>query len=128
MLADLYGDGDLDLVVTNLLASGSGQSSRTRLYLNQFIESGSTAISFSAGIDISPDHQLSRSVETDEEMDLAISLNDTINNPPEFTSTPVEVAAEGEVYTYNVTATDLDIDTTVAITAAVQPASCHSFH
>jgi hypothetical protein len=57
-LADFDGDGDLDLAVANVLPEDVGQSARNRLYLNQFVESGNTTVSFAAALDISPDeHQ-----------------------------------------------------------------------
>jgi MYXO-CTERM domain-containing protein len=231
VLADFDGDGDLDLAVANGLPT-AGESARPRLYLNQFIGSGT--VSFAAGIDISIDEQMSRSIAaadlngdtfidivvgnqdlidgvsgrdrrylnngtadpfanvvpvidtqagalaTDEETDLLIELddvtvtdgdnvfpddftltvqegdnytvtsntitpvlgfagdltvpvvvndgtddsgsfdltvtvNDTVNNPPTFTSTPLEVAREGEVYTYNITTDDPDVGEVAAI-------------
>jgi uncharacterized repeat protein (TIGR01451 family) len=47
----------------------------------------------------------------------------TGNTPPEFTSTPVETATEGTLYTYSVTATDADTGDTLTISeAAALPA------
>lgn len=240
VLADVDNDGDLDLVVANLLAVGPGESSRNRLYLNQFMESGETAVSFAAGIDISTDEQQSREItaadlngddfidlvvgnqdgitdvsgrvrrylnngtadpftnvapmidtqatplDTDEAtdltivaadinvtdpdniypvdftlavqdgtnytvvantvtpavgfdgtltvpvivndgtddsapFDLAVTVNDTVNNAPSFTSTPVVGATEETLYTYNITTTDADVSDTVTITAPTLP-------
>ena len=52
--------GIADLAVANLLSSAPGESSRSKLYLNQFVESGNTTVSFAAGVDISPDEHHSR--------------------------------------------------------------------
>ena len=43
----------------------------------------------------------------------------TDNTAPRFTSTPVEAAEEGVVYTYNITTADVDVDDVVTITTAV---------
>ncbi len=43
------------------------------------------------------------------------------NNLPSFTSTPVTTAIVNQAYTYNVTATDLDADAILAVTAPTLP-------
>jgi len=43
------------------------------------------------------------------------------NEPPAFTSTPVTTATQGEVYTYNVTATDPDVGASLAISGITVP-------
>lgn len=62
-LVDFDNDGDLDLVVSNALPSAEGESARTRLYLNQFIENANGTVTFAAGVDVSPDEQLSRDLD-----------------------------------------------------------------
>ena len=53
VLADFNGDGYLDLAVANFLANDPSQTSRNRLYLNQFPVTGT--VSFGPGLDISTD-------------------------------------------------------------------------
>jgi hypothetical protein len=72
-LADFDGDGDLDLAVANFLASNPSQSSRNRLYLNQFIPTGT--VGFAAGLDISTDeHQSHDLTAADLNGDLRIDI------------------------------------------------------
>ena len=47
--------------------------------------------------------------------DIVVTLTE-VNDPPIFTSTPVTTATEDTVYTYNVTATDVDVGDTLSIT------------
>lgn len=44
------------------------------------------------------------------------------NDPPVFTSIPVTSADEDSIYTYNITATDIDSEDTLSITTIQQPA------
>ncbi|HET6628231.1 MAG TPA: FG-GAP-like repeat-containing protein [Woeseiaceae bacterium] len=153
-LADFDGDGDLDLAVANLVA-GAGQTSRNRLYLNQFVENGDGTVTFAPGTDIAIDEHQSRElaagdVDTDGDIDIVVGNepfdsdndgtddvpgNDRIylnngtadpfgdspppdrgdNAPPAFTSTAVTQATPGAAYTYAITASDDDGD---AITIA----------
>ncbi len=45
----------------------------------------------------------------------------TINNPPEFNSSPFTETVEDNVYTYNITATDNDVGANLTIICAVKP-------
>ena len=49
------------------------------------------------------------------------SVTITVNSPPTFNSTPVTVATEDLLYTYNITAADVDVGDTLTITAPVSP-------
>jgi hypothetical protein len=54
--------------------------------------------------------------------ELTVTVNNTINSPPAFTSAPVVGATEGVVYIYAATASDADVGETLTITAPVLPA------
>ncbi|MBN1920935.1 MAG: tandem-95 repeat protein [Anaerolineae bacterium] len=56
---------------------------------------------------------------TTESFALAVGA---VNNPPEFTSTPVLAATEDSAYTYSVVTNDLDSGETLTITAVSKPA------
>src|SRR5690606_4134993 len=89
VLADFDGDGDLDLAVANFLADvdPACQSSRNRLYLNQFVESG--AVSFAVATDISEDehqtHQLAAAdLNGDGHIDIVVGNESGIPGVPGF--------------------------------------------
>ena len=141
VLADFDGDGDLDIAVANLIAAAPA-SSRNRLYLNQFIETGT--VSFAAGVDISADEHMSRSmtaadINGDTFIDIVVGNQDDVigvsgrdrrylnNGTPTpftvaFTSTPVAAATEGVAYTYDITTTAPDVGETIVITDVTVPA------
>ena len=80
-IADFDGDGDLDIAVANTLPE-AGESGRNRLYLNQFVESGNTAVSF-VGSDISPDEHMSRELaagdlNNDGAIDIVVGNQDNV--------------------------------------------------
>ncbi len=146
-LADFDGDGDLDLAVANLVAGG-GETARNRLYLNQFVETGT--VTFAAGTDISVDEHQTRElaagdINDDGHIDIVVAnqpftatdgtvipgrdrvyLNNGTDAPftdtevPSFTSTPVTQATVDVAYTYDVAVTDPEGDA-VTITAPVLP-------
>ncbi len=145
-LADFDGDGDLDVAVANVFG---GTTARNRLYLNQFVESGT--VSF-VGSDISADEHQTRElaagdIDGDTDIDLVaanqplpgdadtdpvpgrdrVYLNNgsaapfTDSEIPSFTSTPVTEATVGTEYSYGITTTDPE-DDAVTIEAPVLPA------
>lgn len=148
-LADFDGDGDLDIAVSNVLG---GTTARNRLYLNQWIESGETEVTF-IGSDISTDEHQTRElaagdIDNDGDIDIIagnqpldldkdgvidvpgrdrVYLNNGTEAPftnaeiPSFTSTPVTEATVDVAYVYDVTATDPESEP-VTIAAPTLPA------
>lgn len=57
----------------------------------------------------------------DQAFTITVSDTPAGNTPPEFTSTEVTAATEGEAYTYDITATDADDGATLTITAPTAP-------
>ncbi len=136
---DVDGDGDLDIVTAN------DSSSTNKLYLNQFIESGMTAVSFADGISISGNATESITIavcsgtcdlDGDGDTDFVFGNNGAptgtdgavnrayINNneDPIFVSDGVEGAQDGEVYTYDIVADDLDLGQTLTFSTPTLPA------
>ncbi|HNP35123.1 MAG TPA: DUF5011 domain-containing protein [Woeseiaceae bacterium] len=131
---DIDHDGDLDIIAAN------NESSKNKLYLNLFIESGSTSVSFSDAIELpgSPDASTSISIcGPDSDVDPTCDLdgdgdNDIIfgnylspnriytnnNEIPEIVSLPVTGAVVGEAYSYTVIATDTDFGQALTISSA----------
>ena len=70
------------------------------------------------------DHALELSVEDSggltDTQSFTIGVTD-VNDPPDFTSTPVTGATQDALYTYNITATDPDDGDTLSITATTKP-------
>ena len=48
-------------------------------------------------------------------------LEDFINNPPEYTSTPIIAGSQGLLYTYNITTSDPDLGEKLVLTAQTKP-------
>ncbi|MBA3563491.1 MAG: VCBS repeat-containing protein [Gammaproteobacteria bacterium] len=127
-VVDIDGDGDPDVIVGNgNTAPVTGEINR--LYLNQFVESGNTTVSFDVGQDITTDAFVTRDiVSIDLDMTGSPDVitaerlmrnrvylgNGTatpfVNVAPEFTSTPVTTATVDVVYTYDITAEDPDAE------------------
>lgn len=135
---DVDGDGDLDLVTAN------DSASTNKLHLNQYIESGMTAVSFSAGIPISANANDSIAIavcggscdlDGDGDTDYVFGNNGSpagsegavnrvyINNneDPVFLSDGVEGAQATELYAYEIVTEDPDQGQTLTITAPTLP-------
>ncbi|CAN5296849.1 hypothetical protein BH24PSE2_BH24PSE2_12990 [soil metagenome] len=129
-LADIDGDGDLDVLVANGKTTAPTAGEINQIYLNQFVETGT--VSFTGGQSISDDADITRDVaasdlDGDGDLDVVAASRETSKNRvylsngtatpftnvvPEFTSTPDTTATIDEVYTYNITTNDPDPEDT----------------